>query len=1196
MFGTIFRFEIRYHLTRPITWFYFIIYFALGFAFMASDAVQMGGGVGQVERNSPWALAQSMMILVAAGQVILTGLVGTAVLRDYQFKTHELLFTTPITRSAYLGGRFLGAFVVMVIVHIAIPLGLLVGPLMPWVDHAKMLPMDPATMFVQFATLALPTILLLSAIFFAVGALTRSLFAIYTQGIVLLVAWSITVPMLANVNNQTFAALADPFGLSAFGLLTRYWTPAEKNTMAVPINGVMLENRLLWLAIAVVIVVATFLAFRFRSAPMTVGRKAGGEIETAASPAPPTIVAEQRFDDRTWITQIASTASLSFWNIVRQVPFLAIVTVGIVNLLMSASFVDSLYGEKTWPVTYTMAQVVEGGFMLFFIILITIYAGEAVWGDRQLQLDQVTDSLPTRTSVPFLGKLGGLLMVEGLLLLIMIAAGIAIQTAKGYHNYEIGLYLRYLFGTTFPSLAQITVLAFLVHVLVNQKYAGHVIMILFWIGRTALRSLGVEHQLFNYANTPDFRYSDMNGFGPYVPELTLSALYSTGVAALLAVVAFLFWVRGSETRWALRNRMARLRWGRPALAATAAGSVLAFGAGSTIFYNTNVLNRYENSKAGRKRQAAYERTYKKYEKMDLLRLVAADVRADLEPERLAFTASGTFTFVNKHQRPLDSVLVTNIHEQELRIDTLAWDRPAVAVLTNPTVGTRIYRFAASVAPGDTVRLRYRAFFANHGFRNGGPRTVVATNGTFVNAEYFPVLGYQDGGEIGDDDDRRKEQLPPKARMPSIDDESARANSYLTNYADMIGFKATVSTVPDQIAIAPGYLVKEYRENGRRVFEYAMDHPMANFYSFLSARYLVKREEYNGIKLEIYYHPGHEYNLDRMMASMRASLDYFGANFSPYQFRQVRILEFPRYAQFAQAFPNTVPYSESLGFILRTGDGDDDLDLPFYVTAHEVAHQWWGHQVVGANMQGATWFSEGLANYSALTVMEKKSGRTMLKKFLANELDRYLQGRATERKKELPLLLVENQGYIHYNKGSLALYAFRDLIGEAAMNRALSRFLAAKAFSGAPYPTSREFVQFLDAQTPDSVKYAIEDLFRTITLWDDQTTEATATAEAGGKYQVTLKVSARKFRADTLGNQKEIPIADLIDIGVFGEREPGNKLGKPLYLSKIWIRSRDTTFTITVDAEPRRAGIDPYNKLIDRDPKDNVKDISITKAP
>jgi aminopeptidase N len=372
----------------------------------------------------------------------------------------------------------------------------------------------------------------------------------------------------------------------------------------------------------------------------------------------------------------------------------------------------------------------------------------------------------------------------------------------------------------------------------------------------------------------------------------------------------------------------------------------------------------------------------------------------------------------------------------------------------------------------------------------------------------------------------------------------------------------------------------------------MDRPILNFYSFLSARYAVRRDSWNGVRLEIYYHPGHQYNLDRMMASMKASLRYFEAHFSPYQFRQVRIIEFPRYAGFAQAFPNTVPYSESIGFILRVKHGDDDLDMPFYVTAHEVGHQWWAHQVIGANVQGSTFFSEGLANYSALTVMEKELGPSRLRKFLANELDRYLSGRANETKKELPLLLVENQGYIHYNKGSLALYAFRDLVGEAAMNSALSAFLRDKAFQQPPYTTSREFLGYLDAVTPDSLKFVVDDLFRTITLWDFETAIAGAERQPDGRYRVRLAVRARKFRADSLGNQEEIPIRDLIDVGVFGEREPGNSLGVPLYLAKHWITAADSTLEITVDKAPVKAGIDPYSKLIDRDPRNNVRSVTM----
>jgi ABC-2 type transport system permease protein len=223
-------------------------------------------------------------------------------------------------------------------------------------------------------------------------------------------------------------------------------------------------------------------------------------------------------------------------------------------------------------------------------------------------------------------------------------------------------------------------------------------------------------------------------------------------------------------------------------------------------------------------------------------------------------------------------------------------------------------------------------------------------------------------------------------------------------------------------------------------------------------------------------------------------------------------------------------------------------------------------------------------------MEQQYGRNNLQKFLANELDRYLAGRSVESKKELPLLLVENQGYIHYNKGSLALNALRDLIGEDAMNRALPRFLAGKAFQKPPFTTSREFLGYLDAETPDSLKFVIDDLFWTITLWDNKTEDAIATSRPDGKFEVAIKVRSLKLRADSLGGQTEIPVGDLVDIGVFGDKEPGNALGKPLDLAKHWIRSRDTTITVVVGAAPKKAGIDPYNKLIDRAPKDNARDV------
>src|ERR1019366_9081832 len=116
------------------------------------------------------------------------------------------------------------------------------------------------------------------------------------------------------------------------------------------------------------------------------------------------------------------------------------------------------------------------------------------------------------------------------------------------------------------------------------------------------------------------------------------------------------------------------------------------------------------------------------------------------------------------------------------------------------------------------------------------------------------------------------------------------------------------------------------------------------------------------------------------------LDYATAAFSPFQFRQLRIIEFPRYGNFAESFPNTIPFSEGIGFITWVDPNKKDaINLPFFVTAHEVGHQWWGHQVVSANTEGQTAIVETLAQYTALMIMKKTYGADSMKKFLRYQL-------------------------------------------------------------------------------------------------------------------------------------------------------------------------------------------------------------------
>ena len=302
------------------------------------------------------------------------------------------------------------------------------------------------------------------------------------------------------------------------------------------------------------------------------------------------------------------------------------------------------------------------------------------------------------------------------------------------------------------------------------------------------------------------------------------------------------------------------------------------------------------------------------------------------------------------------------------------------------------------------------------------------------------------------------------------------------------------------------------------------------------------------------------------------------------------MEFPQFqGRFAQSFPNTIPFSESIGFTADLRD-KTKIDTVYYVTAHELAHQWWAHQVLGANVQGSTMIVETLAQYSALMVMEAKYGADHMERFLSFELDSYLRGRGSEAIEELPLYRVENQPYIHYRKGSVVFYALKDLIGEEAINDALATFIEQYAFKGAPFPTTRELLALIRERADPKYSDAITDLFEKIVLFDLKVNEVAMTELDDGRYEVTFDVTANKFEADGEGFETAVEISDWIDIGVLGEKVGEAEIAEVLHLEKVHLVESSGSFTIKVDQKPVSVGIDPLNKLVDRNPDDNIKDV------
>jgi len=1179
------RFEARQRLRLLSTWIYFGMFLALAMLWMAAaggafrDAVVTFGG--RVLINAPRQIALTASFLGCFGVVVVAAVMGRSVQQDFEYETQHFFFSAPIRKADYVFGRFLGAFAVLAVILSSIVLGAWLGSFIPGIDRDRLGPDLLASYLLPYLLTLLPNTFIFGSIFFVLAALSRRMLPVYVASIVMMIGYIVAPSLARDLDYKTLAALIDPFGTTALIRLTEYWPIAERNTRAVTLEGVYLTNRLIWVAFGLVVLLLGY--FRFHTVGGIEPRSKKGQPPLPETPAPLSHAAVDTreapdFERRSLALLLAKSVWYNLREASRNVYFLALAVAGALILAASSLDLGSIYGTNTFPVTYMVVELIRDVFELYMLVVTTLFAGEMVWREREARMSQMLDAMPAPTWLPLCGKTLALVGLQALLLVMAMVVGMLIQLFKGWFGLEPGLYMVYLFTVLLPQYALLAVAAVAVQVIVNNRYLAYFILIAIYLVVATAQGFGFDHPLLVYGATPRFTYSAMNGFGHYLVREHLFQLYWAGLALILMVAARVLWARGVDSGWRERLRLARRNLSLPVLVGFGIGFVIFVGVGSLLAYDLHAGG-YRTSAGLERLRAEYELRYHRYAGLPQPRIADVSLTVDIRPEARALTVRGAYQMENRSGKPVRDVV---LYQQRGARLAVGFSEPAQLVLADAEHGFYHYRLLRPLAPGARMAMNFRVDYEPGGLLGMGRDTPVVGNGTFFTNAVMPRIGYQPAMELTDDLDRKRRGLPPKDPLPAREDQAARANNGVGVDADWISFEAVVATSPDQVAIAPGILEKEWMDKGRRYFRYRMDKPILNFYAFQSARYEVRHDRWQDVTIDVFYHPGHEANVERMIRGAQAGLDYAARRFGPYQFRELRIVEFPRYGTYAQAFPGTIPFSESMGFIARIdNDSPKDIDYPFYVSAHEAAHQWWGHQLVGANTRGATALSESLSEYTALMVMKRAYGGQKMRRFLRYNLDAYLMGRALERRKELPLAQNENQDYVHYRKGSLALYLLADLLGEETVNGALRGLLQEHAFKGAPYPTVLALVDALRAVTPLDKAYLIDDLFEHIVLYENRADSATARRRPDGKYEVTIKAHAGKVHADELGGEKPAALKDYIEFGV------DDRNGTPLLRERRLVERANPSVTLVVDGRPARAGIDPDNKLIDRKPTDNM---------
>ena len=514
----------------------------------------------------------------------------------------------------------------------------------------------------------------------------------------------------------------------------------------------------------------------------------------------------------------------------------------------------------------------------------------------------------------------------------------------------------------------------------------------------------------------------MNGFGPFVSRSCGSArtgrvgggrspvrLFS-GCAARRARP-------GGGCGWPARG---------PAAGAGGPGPVGdgRLAAGAFIFYNTNILNPTRRSHEERAESADYENA------------ATSRSRGGAAARRLA-RCGWTSSFPSEAPRPARQAPA---RQQDGRADDgvqpsipseAGFIRCPASVRRSGRQDTRpvYYTYALhAAARRGLAGLQFEVGWSRAASATTAPRRRWWRTAPFSTAPALPIWATW---RTPSSEDARRARRGARAQGAhgGRDDLEARREHVHLRRPDWISFEATVSTSPTRSPWRPA----TSSASGRRKPALLPLHDGRadpGFCAFLSARYQVRRDfAWNDMS----WHrgllpPGRiAYNVDRMIDSVKKSLDYFTKNFGPYQHRQVRILEFPR-TELCPVVSEHDPLLRSDRFH-RKEEGTKDIDYPFYVTAHEVAHQWWAHQVIGGNVQGCTLLPRRSRSTRHSWSWRRSTARKRCASSSTYELDNYLRGRGGERERRTAARAGRESAVHPLSQRQRLMYALRDYIGE-----------------------------------------------------------------------------------------------------------------------------------------------------------------------
>ncbi len=1193
----ILSFEIRYHLRRPTFWLIAGLFFTIGLVDIVSKA---GQGNAFFFVNSPSQIFQTTLWYSIFGILAAAAFVAETFVRDTNCRMESLILATPIRKRDYLTTRFGAAFGVTLFAFSAYVPGMIIGTLMPGLNPFALGPLRADGYLASYVIIALPNLFLVSALAFALASRTRSLAVTFAGSIVLVMLYLASLMMVGadTINYQQYPiwAMVDPFGFYAFESKTLTWTVFEHNILMPALGGLLVWNRLLWMAIALIIWTTSYRAYKMQQ-PQLGMRKSRPATRRAKEITPDQNVPQIR-GERECLVRAGSVSTIGFLKqyfyrsafelrtILQGRAFWLLTGFGLISLAMAAMGAQSFnYSNPSTDILIHSANVYLD-YILFAIIV--VYSAELVWRDRTLRLQAVIDATPISNAVLLLSKLTALFAIITFNLLLAIAVLVTYQIISGYTNFEFPLYFQMLFGEHGPYFYLTAVLALFTQVLTRSKYAGMALVVLISLSHIPLDTLGLYHNLYRWAATNDIEYSLMNGYGHLFTGHLWYSLYWGIVGAILMLVAYMLWPRGVQGKRRWRKAWQQAGQGfKKALAALVIGWA---AVGGWIFYNTTMVNAYQPP--GKEQTAAeIEQRFNPYENLPMPVVTDTTLNIELYPDQRYFQAKGEYTLENRTNEPIKEIhLITFIN---LDLEDVTYPGATLRE-AHPDWGYYIYDLAEPLLPGAQQTMAFTTQTEPiRGFQNQVdsddvymvyPNDVVGNGTNLYSPFILPFVGYTKMVEHKKAWLRAKLDLPPlEERMRSHTDPSGLSQAMMLTHLTWGTTDVTVGTAGDQTAVSTGRLVNRWEENGRNYAQYQSGPQDRGKFTIYSGRYAIHKDDRYRVPIEIYYHPQHSDNIDLITEQIGQALTFYEDTFGPYPFEQVRVVEFVYYDGMVFSEGGTLGVPEVLVWKSQA-EGLGKESITDWLT-YLLAQSWWEDQLIAADVAGGMTIREALSAYAS--DLYQRSQRTPEQQQIVQQqrMREFFRSLGKIDFQEPPLTDIYNELPIARHKGGMILALIEDQIGKDALLKGIQNFLAQYRYQPAPYATVLDLRDAILAQAPTPAEQAtIRDLFSQVLTYEVGLADAISTPRADGKYETRLTLSAQQFKTTGLGQQQTEPLNLPVTIELTDAEGNLIKSIKPL------LSEPQTTLTLVTNQQPTRAAIDPDYRLPSAYIQDNVKQI------